>query len=208
MKGFKKIISVILLSLVVIAVIGLLVFSMINRSKNRPTFIFGYAILWVETGSMEPTISERSYILVKNSDGENLSKGDVICFVCEDETSAVYKSLVTHRIVDFADGGYKTKGDNTAADKWTVAPKDVCAVYVKNLNILTVFGRIFTSYIGLLIIFALFIVGCVFIYVPDIVNALRDGKEDKKRLSEEEIEKLVQEKIKEMTENDHSEGVR
>lgn len=197
-----------IIAIIVIAVLLLVVCTFINRRHGRPTFIFGYSVLWVETGSMEPAIPERSYVLVKKSDGANLKPDDVITFKCEDTTSLVYGELITHRIVEVTESGYKTKGDASAPDKWTVSPSSVYATYVKNLPVFTVAGRIFASPVGLVLIGALFLWSCVFIYIPDVISALKsEEKKDKKQgLSDAEIDAEVQKRVKEMLENPPEKG--
>lgn len=197
-----------IIAIIVALVLLVVVCTFINRSHGKPTFIFGGAVLWVETGSMEPCIPERSYVFVKKSNGANLNVGDVITFKCEDETSPVYGELITHRIVEVTENGYKTKGDASAPDKWTVSPSSVYAIYVKNLPVFTVAGRIFASPVGLILICVLFLWSCVFIYIPDVISALKsEEKKDKKQgLSDAEIDAEVQKRVKEMLENPPEKG--
>ena len=63
---------------VIVVLLALVVVSLAGKNSGRPTFIFNRAVLWVETGSMEPTIETRSFVSVVKSDGQNLSVGDVI----------------------------------------------------------------------------------------------------------------------------------
>lgn len=203
-KKIKNVAGVIVMIVIAALIIIAVVTSIINSSKNKPTFIFNHAFLWVETGSMEPSIPSESYVLVERYDDDELVKGDVITFVCNDKTSPVYGSLITHRIVEVTSGGYKTKGDASAIDSWTVKKEDVVAVYVKNLSVFTAAGRIFASPIGLILIIALFIGSCAFLYVPDIINALKDEKAvDLEK--EKEIERRVAEEVLKMKERDKSE---
>ena len=126
--NIKKIIKVILLVIVIVLFAVFIAVKITNKKQNKPTFIFGHAVLWVETGSMEPTIPTRSYISVKASDGNNLNEGTVITFICQDTSSQVYGQLVTHRIVGITDdgNGYYTQGDNNSVkDSWVVNKSDV-----------------------------------------------------------------------------------
>lgn len=196
----KKIIGVILFVAVVIAAV-LMIFTRVRKKDgNEPTFFFGSALLWVETSSMEPTIEARSFISVRRYDGKGLKKGDVITFICTDESSEVYGKLVTHRIADVTENGYKTKGDNPSSivDPWTVTDESVVAVYVKNLAVMTFAGRVFASGAGLAVIVATFLFSCAFIYIPDVVAALKEEKTtDKDKLIDEMVEKEVERMIKE-----------
>ena len=145
----------------------------------------------METGSMKPVIDERSYILVTKYDGGEIKKGDVIIFVCKDASSPVYNALVAHRVESVAEDGLNTKGDaNPSVDSWTVKKEDIVAVYNKNLPVMTFLGRIFSSGAGLIIVIALSLGACAFVYVPDLIKAVGE-------LCEEEKEKQISLRVKE-----------
>lgn len=199
----KKAIGIILAVVIVAAVLLAIATSLINRTRNRPTFFFGHSMLWVETGSMEPAIPARSYILVKQADGESIEEGTIITFLCNDPTSAVYGRLITHRVIEKTTDGYKTQGDNSNPDRWTVAQEDIFAVYVENLPIMTVCGRIFASPMGLVLILAVFLGSCVFLYIPDVIRAFRDESKIEAE-KEKEIARRVEEEVKKMQQRDKS----
>ncbi len=172
-----------------------------GRTKDEPTFVFGRTFLWVKTESMETTIPARSYILVKKSDGKGLEKGEVIVFRCNDASSPVYGSLVTHRIYEVTDDGYKTKGDNvlSSVDPWTVKEDEVVAVYVRNLKFLTYVGRLFSSGFGFMLIAVIFVGLCGVFYVPDIVKALKEPDDEKAaKEKQEEMERRIREEIRKL----------
>lgn len=198
-KTIKKVAAV-AATVVIVAMILLFVTTLfLNRKKNVPTFIFGYATLRVETGSMEPFLPEKGYIFVKKSDGKNLEVGTVITFVCRDSSSTAYGKTVTHRITEVTEEGYRTKGDASNPDTWVVSSGDVEAVFVAKLPFLTVVGRIFASPIGLILIIGVFTASCAFIYIPDITEALKDESDKTK---DEEIERRVREEVRKMQERD------
>lgn len=164
---------------VVVALLVLVAAVVITLGKlsDKPVFLFGKSILWVETGSMEPSIPAQSYVLVQKTDGKNLSVGDVITYVCRDSSEPVYGKLVTHRITAYAEGGYVTTGDAVGTrDRLDVPYQDVVAVYSKNLPFLTFFGRIFSGWLGFIVLGVLFFV-TVSIYLTDIVKTL-SGEDD------------------------------
>lgn len=200
-KSFKKIIGGVFVAILILLLAVSFGVSVINKKQNRPTFIFGYALLWVKTGSMEPAIPERSYILVKKYDGQGVVTDDVITFVCKDSSSPVYNGTVTHRVTAVTADGYKTKGDNSAPDKWTVKEEDVVSKYVGNLPVLTFFGRVFSSSAGLILIAVVFLGSVCFIYVPDIIKALND-EDRQKEIKEKEIQKRIEEEIEKLRQND------
>ena len=72
------------------------------------TRIFGYQMLTVDSGSMEPNLPEDSLIFVTTVDPSKLQADDVITFTIDEDGT-----LVTHRIVAVRnnDRSFVTKGD-------------------------------------------------------------------------------------------------
>ena len=202
-RRIARIIGIVLIvALLILFVLGFIS----NRVQGKPLFVFGHAWIWVETGSMEPTIPARSYILIKQpGDAAHLEKGTVITFMCTDTTSEVYGSYITHRIDEVVEDGYKTKGDNVISvrDKWTVHPEDILSVYVGNLGLMTFIGRLLMSPMGLAVIIMIFVGLCAFVYIPEIVKAVKDDPEEKKSegLSKEEMDALVAAEIEKLKQN-------
>jgi len=194
----KKILGTAILIAIIASALVAVFASAFKKDDKKPVFLFGKTLLWVETPSMEPTIEARSFISAKKYDGKGVEEGDVITFVCNDKTSAVYGRLITHRVVEITENGYKTKGDSplSAVDSWTVKDDEIVAVYLKNLKAFTFVGRVFASPAGLIIIIATFIFSCAFVYIPEAVNALKtdDGKTEK----EKEIDRRVKEEVEKM----------
>ena len=195
-KNKKKWLFVALCVLIAVAVIIALVVVVTSKLSGMPTFIFGKTVLWVETGSMEPAIPAQSYVLMRKTDGKNLSKGDVITYICRDETQAVFGKLITHRIVDITVGGYITAGDAAVgSDKLTVSCEDVVAVYEKNLPVLTFFGRIFSGWVGFALLAVLFFI-TVSVYFADIVKTV-SGEDDEtiRQQKQQEIQRRIDEEV-------------
>lgn len=172
------------------------------RARGENPFLFGHAVLFVATESMEPTIPRRSAILVRESDGEGLAVGDVITYVCRDETSAVYGKTVTHRITAVnADGTYRTKGDHPAAvaDRLPVRPEDVRAVYVCALPVFSWFSSLFSGPLGLVFIAVMFVLLLATCVVPEIMRAVSPPQKEEEydaafaRRVEEEVRRLQDE---------------
>ena len=138
---------------------------------------------------MQPTIEEKSYIMVKKAGEPAPVPGDVIVFTCKDSTSPVYGSLITHRIVEVTENGYRTKGDNpmSAVDPWTVAREDVVAVYEKNVPVLTFIGRVFATKTGFFLLLGAFIAICGLVYIPSMIKSAREETE-KEMAAEKERE--------------------
>lgn len=194
--GIRRILSFFLGALFVLLFLALLVNAWLSKKEGKPTFIGGYALLWVSTGSMEPTIPARSYILVRASDGVNLPVGTVVTYRSRDTSSPVYGCLVTHRITACTTEGYRTAGDNEASHQDPVAltSSDVVATCVANLPILSAVGRVFASPVGLILILTFFLFLITFLYIPDIISVLKEGKKEK---TEEDKEAMIQKRIEE-----------
>ena len=111
---------------------------------------FGNKALIVRSGSMEPTISVGSIVVVRASNSVvsptsittfPYGIGDIIAFRSEKNS----KTIITHRVIGvepLRDGGvsYKTKGDaNEEMDGWTVQQKNVLG---KSYFVLPAFGKV------------------------------------------------------------------
>ena len=88
----------------------------------------------------------------------------------------MYGSYITHRITEQTPEGYKTCGDSPLSlpDPWTVQPEDIVAVYEKNLPLMTALGRLFSTPMGMVLVFALFFAVCGFVFIPAVVKTLRE----------------------------------
>lgn len=117
--------------LLLAAVIGFSVYAFIMTSRGRAANAFGYSLLNVVTGSMEPTILEDEYVLVKKTDASQLAVGDIIAFYSE--APDVRGKLVIHRIVEITeDGCFIVKGDaNSLVDALPVRPDQLQGRFVR-----------------------------------------------------------------------------
>lgn len=189
------------LAAVVFCVLAILLLVVIyNRSTGKVPMVGNRAFVWVLTGSMEDTIPERSYILIEGTEdaASEISEGDIITFYSTDEN--IKGSLNTHRVVGINpdEKTFITKGDNNPTpDSYQVPYENVVGKYVKNLPILTFFGRIFATKTGFVVFSLLGIILISAFYLPDFIKVLRgknktsDEKEKIiKSLVELEIEKL------------------
>lgn len=190
----REIASQVIFYLLLALMLTAAVFLVTRGRKKQPIFVFGCSFLWVETGSMKPTIDERSYVMVRKTNGEKAEVGDIIVFVCPDPESPVYGSLIIHRVFEVTSDGYCTKGDNemSTVDNWTVPFDGVVAVWEKNLGAMTFFGRFFASSVGFVLLCALFFAVCSFVYLPSIIKTLRnDAQESADAEHKAEIERRI-----------------
>lgn len=131
MKSIKKWVSTtssIIIYGLLICMIITVISSKINGGAPK---VFGYEIMSVLSGSMEPGIKTGSIIAVKPvDDPTKLKKGDVITFKAADNAN----TLITHRIIEVqkvdSTVQYVTKGDNNKAkDPSPVTTDRVVAEY-------------------------------------------------------------------------------
>ena len=107
-----------IISAVIVAMLLLVIFfvfsSKINSDKPK---IFGYELMIVLSGSMEPNIKTGSIIAVKPiSTPDKCEVGDVVTYQSLDDPN----TLITHRIISIENSGnsiqYITKGDNNNSE--------------------------------------------------------------------------------------------
>lgn len=97
---------------ILISMVGLSAYIMICNMQGRAAVVFGRSIVKVVSGSMEPSIHDGDYIIIKKTDSSELKEGDIICFYSIDDE--IYGKMNTHRIVRrLDDGSFVTKGDTS-----------------------------------------------------------------------------------------------
>jgi len=146
----KRIIS----TLITISLIILVVLAIFQRfSGNVPGF-FGYHVMYVVTGSMEPAIAAGDAVLVKDCIGSQVKEGEIVCYYADVED--VGKCLITHRVIKAPydnDGELfiQTKGDANLREDDPVSCEKVLAVVACKLALV---GKAFTFFrtpLGLLL---------------------------------------------------------
>ena len=115
----KKIKNIVGTAVLIIFILALIFVLFARISGNTPS-LFGYSLLRVQTGSMEPELKIGDIVLVHKVDPSTLKRGDVITYYGQE--TPVKGELVTHQIYTDPieeDGKYKfvTKGlRNTLSD--------------------------------------------------------------------------------------------
>lgn len=79
------------------------------------------------TGSMEPTLSPKDWLIYQQVPFGHVRAGDIISFRCPHDGAPV-----THRVVRrLADGRLQTKGDgNLDEDPWTIGPAEFRGILI------------------------------------------------------------------------------
>ena len=129
MKKYKKltIMFIDLLIILMVLTLALYIISMTNSRTNKYSLpgVLGANFLVVKSGSMNPWIKVGDMVIIKKSGLDDLKKDDIITY-----TSAS-SELITHRILDFVDGGYITKGDaNNSKDELVVTKEKIIGRFV------------------------------------------------------------------------------
>ena len=145
MSKYIKITAKVLWWLLLILTLALLCSVLGAKFRGEVPQMFGYSVMQIVSGSMEPEIPVGSYILVKNCDPEEVREGDIISFYSRE--LSIYGHPNTHRVVEppiATENGiqYVTKGDsNLVADHATVDEEQLIGVYVGRMDWLTNFVR-------------------------------------------------------------------
>lgn len=104
MKDWKKAGSMVLrLLLIIILVLNMAIICLEMTAGPEALTKLPYALLSVEGGSMEPDYHPGDGVLVWQTPFDQLKEGDVIVFMQDGE-------LVTHRIIEIAEGVITAKG--------------------------------------------------------------------------------------------------
>ena len=176
-----------ILSIVILAVaIAFTAYVMIMNFQGKPVSVFGYSILRVVTGSMEPTIFTGDYIIVHKMAPAELKEGDIITYFTEDEE--IKDLLVTHRIINVNDDGtFITQGDaNPIPDDIPVKPERILGKYLKKARF---FGMIASFADSSKLLLFLVIIPILLIAIYETKTLAKVVVEYKKETDAEEIEK-------------------
>lgn len=174
----------------------LMVFFVYCSMTNRMPTVFGYHMLRVVTGSMDPTYPEGSYIVVKSTDTDKLKVGEVISFYSRDE--AIAGQVNTHRIKEIKNNNgtksFVTKGDaNPTQDPVEVQPEDIVGKVIAHANIIDGIGKAIRNPWVYLIIVIIPLSVRFIIELKNVAVAYLEYKKEKD--NQQEIVKLAQEQL-------------
>ena len=175
----------ILLSVFVVVSVCFSIYVTACTVMGKTVTVFGYSVLKVETGSMEPTLHVGDFIIVKSCDPSELKVRDIISFYSEDES--IKGMLVTHRITEIRrDGTFVTKGDaNPVSDSVTVSRDKILGVYVRKSGVYMWLGSFAdTNKLFMLMVLIPLTLICLF----EMRSVIKIGKQAHEELSEEDAE--------------------
>ena len=199
-------------SAVFAALLSVTVYIMVCGCIGKTASIFGYSVLKVVSGSMEPSIHEGDYIYIKKTDTDSLKAGDIISFYSQD--NSIKGEINTHRISEvLSDGTFVTKGDaNKIKDSVTVQKVSIIGKYYGKLRFFKWLGS-FASGKKLLMLLVILPTVCMAVYEVKTIaeikiysreEALKAAEKEKEKLMREAVEKEVQ-RLK-MQENEKKEA--
>ena len=169
-KIFSRIMAVIS---VVIFILGLTIFvSVLRASAGKAPSVFGFSVLQVTSGSMEPEIPVGGIVVVRKVKPESLKVGDVISFYSNDVD--ISGKVNTHRIFEIkqSESGekiFRTKGDaNEYADTAAVFEIDLVGKMILNLG--SVGGSVFDVLRNPTIILIFIVLPLIFITLGEAVS--------------------------------------
>ena len=173
------------------ALLSVTVYIMVCGCIGKTASIFGYSVLKVVSGSMEPSIHEGDYIYIKRTDTDSLKAGDIISFYSQDDS--IKGEINTHRISEvLSDGTFVTKGDaNKIEDSVTVQKVSIIGKYYGKLRFFKWLGS-FASTKKLLILFVIIPTVCMAVYEVKTIAKIKiySSREEALKAAEEEKEKL------------------
>lgn len=158
------------------ALVTLLIVVFVYTQSGASRSIFGYSYYNILTTSMQSTIPQGSFILVKETPGEELQVGDDITFFKNADT------IVTHRIIgiqanyeDSGQYGFRTQGtDNPSPDKEITYEGNVIGKVVFHIPVLGFVLEYLANHIWLIVIaFALILALTYFLkilFTPDATD--------------------------------------
>ena len=135
--------------------------------------LFGYSLINIVSGSMEPDIKKGDYILIEEVDPAEVRENDIICFYSTDPS--IYGYPNTHRVVEepYVENGtyyYTTKGDaNLLPDKQPAQGDRLIGRYVTNLNAMTSFLEFISNNMLMVVVLPLGL-GMIVMYVGVVIT--------------------------------------
>lgn len=176
MKAIKRIFTI-LITIIIVAIFTYNVYNIINIKvlKKDMTPVFGYAMLEVVSGSMEPTIHVGDIIIIDILTDE-YKENDIVTF--RDENDA----LVTHRIISIDKDEMVTKGDNNDSPDPTNKTDNIVGKYIIKISGL---GRVVSSFkspVTMALILVIGILTCVLVSTDNEGKPIYD--EDEKEFQE------------------------
>ena len=169
---------------VVIINMSMMIKAWVN--PNVPPSFMGHIPLFVESGSMAPTINVEDLLVVKvPDDASPLEEGTIVSYMTGDV-------VVTHRIVgvEYTESGdvmYVTKGDaNNTVDNVRVSSSQIVGVYVNHFDGLGTVALYMQSTTGRMLFFVLpMTIAFLYFYISDHIRYKHSEKKYRELLAQQ-----------------------
>lgn len=171
-KIAKTIFDILCWILIIVLVLSVIT-SVISKFNGATPSFFGYSILRVSSGSMEPELEVGDVIISKSFDDPmNIKVGDIVTYKGSGELSGM---LITHEVIvapENIDGEVmlQTKGTANDVPDAPINADRVVSVYICEVEFLRVFFNYFFSPWGLLTIIALI----VLIFIDEVIALIKN----------------------------------
>ena len=165
--------------LVLIGGLVLVVTLIAAHMRGEVPRLFGYSLINIISGSMEPEIAPGDYILIKDVDPAEVEKGDIICFYSTDPS--IYGYPNTHRVVEepYVKEGkyyYVTQGDaNLLPDALPAEGDRLIGKHVASLDAVTAFLQFISNNMLIVIVLPLGL-GMIAMYVGMVITAKKSAQ--------------------------------
>ena len=142
--------------------------------------LFGYSLINIVSGSMEPDIKQGSYILIEKIDPSEVEKDDIICFYSTDPS--IYGYPNTHAVVEepYMENGeyyYVTQGKaNLIPDQQPAQGSRLIGRYVTTLGAMTSFLEFISSNMLMVIVLPMGL-GMLAMYVGVVITSKKSAKD-------------------------------
>ena len=150
--------------ILVTVIIGVALFGL-QEPGAAPRSWFGYSVMTVLSGSMEPTIPQRSLVVLRTVDANTLEVGDIVTYLIPNNRT------ITHRITEIIENyqgggmrGFRLQGDNNLQEDVEVIWSENVIGEIIYANLLL--GQIvffIQEYIILIVIFIVLFAALVFV---------------------------------------------
>lgn len=191
MKAIKRSLTI-FITLILVTIFVYNVYNLINIKvlKKDLSPVYGYALLEVVSGSMEPTIHVGDMIIIDTWD-TSYHKNDIVTFKDEEGT------LITHRIISIDGKKMVTKGDNNDSKDEPYTTDKILGKYVTKISGL---GRVLASFKSPLTMVLILFIG---ILTCMLVSTDKDGNPIIEQEDQEFLD-YINEKKKKSNKNDNS----
>ncbi len=125
--------------------------------------------------SMEPTLHSGALMIIKPIDPNKVKVGDIIVYNVPSAVRAyyAYPAVVSHRVIKVIASptlGFRTKGDNTGEDPFTIRPQDIRGTVGSQIPFLGLPLLFFQSQQGLIFVVVGLVLLAIFLYGGELLR--------------------------------------